>query len=227
MLRFCLFLATIILASPMLQAQSRHHWGLSYAPTFAQFEHYGSKVKRDRYGQQACLQFYTSSEKRFSYRVGIGYSFTQATYEYKTPYLGDTQITRFKHQDLLLPVQVQYGFSSKPNRLYLSLGLMPTLNLGRDASETTILAYTTQSSTRDVTSIQGDKRLDLFLSLGPGYEYHFKKNGQCFIQPIFRSNMPVQLMYIVKYLFSSEKRYSPASPPIVNTFGIELGYYFR
>lgn len=227
MLRPKLWFAIILLSSAGLQAQPKWHWGLSYAPTFAQFEHYGSKIKQDRYGQQVCLQLYSSSERHFSYRMGIGYSFTQANYKYITPYLGDSQFTRFKHQDLLLPFQVQYGFRNKPNQLYLSAGLMPTLNLGRKAIETTVFTYSTGSNVRDITNEQGDKRLDLFLTIGPGYAYHFKKNGQCYIQPSVRSNMPVQLIYVVEYLFNPEKRHGPASPPIVNTFGVELGYYFQ
>jgi len=209
-----------------LSAQSKVKVGLSYAPTVAGIGELSTRTKDHWYGQQALLYLYWNTEKRISYRVGLGYSFTQAEYLFSAPNLGENITTRFKHFDLILPFQAQYALTTHRNRPYLALGMTHSLNIGRRVSEIRNDLSSPISIRRDITKLQYYKYLDGLLSAGVGYEYQWKDGSILYVQPNYRSNYITQLIYLIKY-FVDGHYHSSMDPPDVHTFGIELGWFFR
>lgn len=209
-----------------MSAQSKVKIGLAYAPTLAGIGELSTKTKDHWYGQQALLYLYWNTQKRISYRVGLGYSFTQAEYRFSAPNLGENITTRFKHFDLILPFQAQYALTAHRSRPYLALGMTHSLNIGRRVSEIRNDLSSPISIRRDITKFQYYKYLDGLISAGVGYEYQWKDGSILYVQPNYRTNYITQLIYLVKY-FVDGHYYSSMDPPDVHTFGIELGWFFR
>ena len=224
-MRNALILFLLLFFTPRLKAQAKFNFGISYSPTAAFIDDFSNKTHNHRYRQQACIQLKWKSGKHFSYVAGLGYSFIQAEYSSEFPSINETFITWFRHSDILLPLQLQYSFSSKPSRIFFTGGLIPSINVGRNVQETRTYSYSSSSSSLDATDEQGYRILDAFITLGMGYEYKTKGAGTFYIQPNFRTNFLTELLYVPKYLFSNKPK--EVYPPLVSTFGIELGYFLK
>lgn len=207
-----------------LEAQKNFSAGISYAPTFARIDQQNNPSKNHRYGQQVSLQARWNSGKHFSYMAGLGYSAIQSEYSSKIPYIGEIYTQWFKHQDILLPFQLRYSFSTKPSRLFFSGGIIPSINVGRKVLENRQDPYGSPSIGWDTSDEQGYRAMDCFITLGLGYEYTIKGVGQFYIQPDFRTNFLTELAYIPKYLFH---RQDEVYPLLVSTIGIEVGYFLK
>jgi len=212
-----------------IPAQAVWKYGLSYSPTLTRIDDFTAPAKQNRYGQQALLNFQRNSGDHLSFQFGLGYSFIQAQYESEIDILwtSQTNITRYRHHDLIIPIQAQFYFSTKPNRPFFAVGLMPSINIGRKVTNLSYYADPATATVMDLSSQQNYKKLDVLCSLGLGYDFKWKDRGNLVIQPVFRSNLPTQLFYVFKYLLNSRGGSDNETPPAVNTIGLELGYLIR
>lgn len=212
-----------------IPAQAVWKYGISYIPTLARIDDFAAPSKHNRYGQQALLHFQRNSGDHLSFQFGLGYSFIQAQYESQIDILwtSQTNITRYRHHDLIIPVQAQFYVTTKPNRLFFAAGLMPSINIGRKVTSLSYYSDPETATVMDLSSLQNYKKLDVHCSFGIGYDFKWKDRSNLVIQPVFRSNIPSQLFYVFKYLVNSRGGSDHETPPLVNTIGLELGYFIR
>lgn len=208
-----------------LQAQSNQYWGLVYSPALMEIAQGGKSTDQNWLGHQACLTYQWHAQKRWSYRAGIGYAYLQREYKSSKPYAIDNQVVRYRHQDLLLPFQWQYSFPKKTNKFYASGGLLVAINVDREVLEYWRLTNEAEINSRELSSEQDYKRLDVQLSLGLGYIFHWDKGNKLVIQPSFRSNILTVLAYFPQEYLGS--RLDPGAPPLLHVIGLELGYFFH
>jgi len=212
-----------------VQAQAFWKYGVSYTPTLVRIDDFGPTAKHHRSGQQALLNFQRSSGDHLSFQFGVGYSFIQAQYESQIDILwtSQTSITRYRHHDLIVPIQAQFYLSTRPNRPFFAAGFMPSINIGRKVTSLSYYSNPEAATLMDVSSRQNYKRLEVLYSLGLGYDFKLKDRSKLIIQPVFRSNLPTQLFYVFRYLLNSRGGSDNETPPAVNTIGLELGYFIR
>ena len=225
-MRTTLVLFTLLCFQQAAFAQKYQSFGISYAPTLARINDFSGKATGPRYGQQACLIFQWKTSSTFSYRIGLGYSYLQAAKSYNQLFTNDLITTWSRHHDIILPFLLQFSFSSRPNRLFLTGGVVPSINLGRKVTESSQSPYSTYVFERDITAAQNYQWVDVPVSLGIGYEIKPKNMGRFYLQPVFRSNLLTQLVFIPKALFGRRSP-EPEIPTSVNTFGVELGYFLK
>lgn len=216
-MRNILVFILILLTKNLTTAQHPDIYGISYAPTFAKINEKGHR----QLGHQAGVQAQWLIGNRFSWRLGLEYSFIRTESHLILPPMGEDIAFRYRHYDILLPVQAQYGLSPKRNRLFLSLGLMPTINVGRRVTE----QRSNETYEQDITRDRGYKSLDLYMTGGLGYEVKFKNDSRLFVQYLYRDNFPSQFLSLIKYLAQGAD-YSDAQPP-VRMKGFEFGYMFK
>lgn len=228
-MRTLIIFVLIIFFRSDIPAQAGWKYGISYSPTLARIDDFTAPSKHNRYGQQALLNFQRISGDYLSFQFGLGYSFIQAQYESQTDILwtSQTNITRYRHHDLIIPIQTLFYFSKKPNRPFFTAGLMPSINIGRKVTNLSYYSDPETATVMDLSSQQNYKNLDVLCSIGFGYDLKWKDRSNLVIQPIFRSNLPSQLFYIFKYLVNSRGGSDHETPPMVNTIGLELGYLIR
>lgn len=225
MMRILLTVLLSLLLLSVANAQTKYQYGISTAISLAKINPSGNTATKNRYGQQACINVVWESGKKRSYRAGLGYSYLRAENFLHRAFVSDNITTRYEHHDILIPLQLQYGFSSKPNRLYLAAGILTSINIKRKVTEITDFPYSTAILERDITKEQHYTRLDGFITLGLGYEFKLKSGARFFVQPSFRSNTITQFVYLLEYLTDQRGYNDDNEPPTVRVIGIELGYY--
>ncbi|HLP95897.1 MAG TPA: outer membrane beta-barrel protein [Saprospiraceae bacterium] len=195
----------------------------TYTPALTSFTATGQKSREHLLGHQIDIGAFWVRSTRLSIWAGLGYSFQQSEYDYTIAFSGEQLQTWFRHQDLTLPVQLRYGFQSSPNRFYASLGLVPGFRLSRKVLET---RSSYPNLPRDVTSDQDYDPFELSVTGGIGYSFTLKNRSKGFVQPSFRSNLPTQFYYLLRYLFG-RKNDTNDDPPGWNTAGITLGFAWQ
>jgi hypothetical protein len=103
---------------------------------------------------------------------------------------------------------------------------MPSINIGRKVTESSLSPYDGYVFEREITKEQNYKWVDIPVSLGFGYEIKLKSYGRFYLQPVFRTNILTQLVFLPKELFGRRTPY-PETPTSVNTLGVELGYFLK
>lgn len=202
-------------------AQSFRHFDFSYSPTLIFMHGSAKRSKIHQWGHQVAAGVSWSKSDRFSVQIGLGYSFLQAQYYYKIEYTGELLESWYRHQDLIIPLHLKYAFSTKPNRAYVVLGLVPSFNLDRKLLETRTSG--SFSWTKDATKEQYYDLFDIPISIGAGYSLSYKKVGHFYIQPNYRSNFATQFYYLFRYLFG-RRNDTNDSPPIWSSYGISIGF---
>jgi hypothetical protein len=104
--------------------------------------------------------------------------------------------------------------------------LKSSINLDRKVTESSQSPYSTYVFEQNITAAQNYQWVDVPVSLGIGYEIKPKNMGRFYLQPVFRSNILTQLVFIPKALFGRRSP-EPEIPTSVNTFGVELGYFLK
>ncbi|HAD11542.1 MAG TPA: hypothetical protein DCF33_03790 [Saprospirales bacterium] len=200
-------------------SQTILHVNCSYSPTVMFVAATGNRNHQHRWGHQLIGGISWTKSPRFSTQAGIGYSFLQAEYQFDIAFSGETLKTWYRHQDLIFPLEIKYAFSSRPNRFYGILGIVPSVNIGRKVLET----RNSISGTRDATDEQYYDRFDMPLSIGAGYGFSMKSIGHGYIQPTFRTNLATEVFYFFRYLFG-RKSNTNDDPPAWSSLGMTLGF---
>lgn len=215
-----LVLAFLFFSPVIVVAQTIRHFDISYTPTLIGLTVSGDKLKRHQWGHQVCAEISLAKSPRFSFKTGIGYSFLQAEYNIDLAFTSDNIQTWFRYYDLIVPIHTKYGFSSGPNRFYVTAGIVPSFNIGRK-----VLEYrgSLGSFARDVTQEQFFNRFDLPISAGLGYSYALKNFGHLYLQPTIRSNYTTQFYYFLRYLFGRRSSTND-DPPGWSSIGLTIGY---
>ena len=191
-----IFILAFWFAAPvMIMAQTIRHFDVSYTPTLIGLTASGDKMKRHQWGHQAAFELSITKTPYFSLKTGIGYSFLQAEYNIDLSFTSDNIQTWYRYYDLILPFHLKYGFSVNTSRFYATVGIVPSINIGRK-----VLEYRSSFGTfvRDVTADQYFNRLDFPLSAGLGYSYKWKDFGHIYFQPTVRTNYGTQFYYLLR-----------------------------
>ncbi|MBL7806906.1 MAG: outer membrane beta-barrel protein [Saprospiraceae bacterium] len=215
------FLILFISFSNSGSAQSLRHFDISYSPTLMFIHGSAKRSKNHQWGHQVAAGLSWSKSDRFSVQAGLGYSFLQAQYYYKIDFTGEVLESWYRHQDLIIPLHLKYAFSTKPNRGYVVLGLMPSFKLNRKLIETRTSG--SFSWTKDATREQYYDLFDIPLSIGAGYSLSYKNVGHFYLQPSYRTNIATQFYYLLRYLFG-RRNDTNDSPPVWSSYGITAGF---
>lgn len=180
--------------------------GVICGPSFSEFrsgdDYPKSGTQNTRAGYQAGVYGVFKPDRRLSYRLGVVWS--QATdFDRGRLYLGEFGDQLFEreyvHEDVMIPVEVVFGFSRKLNRFYLAGGLTPAFKTKRRVMETQWWESGTVNPDRTAIDITGQQRyraIDLFASFGLGYSFRIGHRVGMFVQPTLRTNLPGNLIHM-------------------------------
>lgn len=188
----------ILAASCTLGAQvSGWRLGLLGGPAISEFSANSDYVTGDHHevfpGYQAGMYVQYDSKIKLSYRAGLLWSRT-GDYEdrhlqFGGPFYDEYHEIKYVHEDILLPMELMFNFSKKPNRFYLIGGLAPSVRVSRKVTDTQwweggeVTVY-------DITPQQHYRDMDLFMTLGMGYAFRPGGKLGMYVQPAISSNLP-------------------------------------
>lgn len=206
--------------------------GLTGGPGFSEFtsgdDYAKSGGQKMITGYQAGVYGQYDAKSRLSYRFGLLWSHT-ADYDRGRLYLGEFGDQLFEreyvHEDVMIPVEVVFGFSGKANRFYLSGGLTPAFRAKRRVLETQWWDNGVVNPDRIATDITGQQHyrtVDLFASFGLGYMFRIGERVGLFVQPTLRTNLPGNLINIGKNDFDLPEFRNPTLYTLCLEVGVDL-----
>ena len=206
--------------------------GLTGGPGFSEFtsgdDYPKSGGQKTVAGYQAGLYGQYDSKARLSYRFGLMWSHT-ADYDRGRLYLGEFGNQLFEreyvHEDVMVPVEVIFGFSRKVNRFYMSGGLTPAFRTKRLVLETQWWDNypEPEHNAMDITAGQHYRGVDLFASFGLGYTFRIGERMGLFVQPTLRTNLPGNLINLGKNDFDLPEFRNPTLYTLCLEVGVDLG----
>ncbi|MDX1913069.1 MAG: hypothetical protein SFV22_16360 [Saprospiraceae bacterium] len=174
------------------------------------------------YSQQLSVKFVLNDRDRFTYQFGLGYANFQSKREFETYYQGRV-LRHDTHEDLIVPLLLRYSFGKSVKSWMFTGGIVPAFKLHRKATKTLLDPIFGPSTILDITNEREYPVFDLFATFGFGYRHQMKSGHAIYLQPIFGTNFPKQLINIYSNIAGND--YVDGQPGVF-WFGIETGISF-